>query len=68
MIKRTIVPRLRQSLAEFPAIALLGPRQAAESLTGRIDPLELAPLTLDEVGATTVNRRNAIRMESTPCA
>ncbi|MCC6658003.1 MAG: ATP-binding protein [Rhodocyclaceae bacterium] len=140
MIKRQILPRLKQSLAEFPAVALLGPRQvgkttlahslaggeavfldlerpadlarlrdaetylesvsgrfvivdevqrmpelfpvlrvlidrnrragrflllgsaspalrrqAAESLAGRIDYLELAPFTLDEVGATTEN-------------
>ena len=32
-------------------------RQASESLAGRIDHLELAPFTLDEVGATPENQR-----------
>jgi len=31
-------------------------RQAAESLAGRVDYLELAPFTLDEVGASTENQ------------
>lgn len=145
MIERQILPRLRQSLAQFPAVALLGPRQvgkttlarslagdgavfldlerpadlarlrdaetylesvsgrfvivdevqrmpelfpvlrvlidrnkrpgrflllgsaspalrrqAAESLAGRIEYLELAPFTLDEVGATTENQQKLL--------
>jgi uncharacterized protein len=36
MIERNITPRLRESLAQFPAVALLGPRQVGKTTVARI--------------------------------
>lgn len=35
MIKRRLTPRLQESLAQFPAVALLGPRQVGKSTLAR---------------------------------
>ena len=36
MINRRLLPAIKQSLAEFPAVALLGPRQAGKTTLARI--------------------------------
>jgi uncharacterized protein len=41
-------------------------RQAAESLAGRADCLELRPFTLDEVGETADNQAKLLQRDSYP--
>lgn len=50
MYLRQTSARLAQLARQFPAVLILGGRQVAESLAGRVGILELSPLTVQEAG------------------